>query len=42
MVSCWEPTPAEIAAIAAGGKVILCIVGVGHPVVSLAATVEQA
>lgn len=31
MVSCWEPTPAELEAINNGGKVYLRIVGVGHP-----------
>lgn len=35
MVSAWEPTPAEIAAIAAGAKVYLRIVGTGHPPVML-------
>lgn len=35
MVSCWEPTPDDLAAIAAGGKVYLRIVGTGHPPVAL-------
>jgi hypothetical protein len=35
MVSAWEPTPAEMAAIAAGAKVMLRIVGTGHPPVML-------
>lgn len=36
MVSAWEPTPAELAAIAAGAKIYLRILGVGHPPVMLA------
>ncbi|WP_206185849.1 hypothetical protein [Sphingosinicella sp. BN140058] len=35
MVSAWEPTPAEVAAIAAGAKVLLRIVGQGHPPVAV-------
>lgn len=35
MVSCWEPTPDEVAAIAAGAKVMLRILGSGHPPVAL-------
>jgi len=35
MVSAWEPTPAEVAAIAAGAKVMLRVVGTGHPPVML-------
>ena len=35
MVSAWEPTPEEMAAIAAGGPVLLFITGHSHPVVSL-------
>lgn len=35
MISVWEPTPAEAAAIAAGGKIALRIVGTGHPPVAL-------
>lgn len=35
MVSAWEPTPDELAAIAAGAKIMLRIVGVGHPPVCL-------
>lgn len=31
MESAWEPTPAELAALNAGGKVYLRIVGSGHP-----------
>jgi hypothetical protein len=31
MTSCWEPTPAELAALVAGGKVYLRIIGTGHP-----------
>lgn len=35
MISCWEPTPAELAALNAGAKVMLRIVGVQHPPVML-------
>lgn len=35
MVSCWEPTPAELAALNNGGKVYLRIVGAGHPPVMI-------
>jgi len=35
MVSAWEPMPDELAAIAAGGKIMLRIVGTGHPPVML-------
>lgn len=35
MTSLWEPTPAEAAAIAAGGFVRLTILGVGHPPVMM-------
>lgn len=35
MVSAWEPTPEEVAAIAAGAKVYLRVLGVGHPPVML-------
>ncbi len=31
MTSAWEPTPAELAALNAGGKVYLRVVGTGHP-----------
>ena len=31
MVSAWEPTPAELAVLNAGGKVYLSVVGTGHP-----------
>jgi NTP pyrophosphatase (non-canonical NTP hydrolase) len=31
MVSSWEPTPEELRAIAAGGKVYLRVLGAGHP-----------
>ena len=31
MTSCWEPTPAELAAIASGGKIYLRVIGQGHP-----------
>jgi hypothetical protein len=35
MWSLWEPTPDEIAAIAAGAKVLLSVVGTAHPPVGL-------
>lgn len=35
MVSAWEPTPAELAALNAGAKVMLRVVGGGHPPVML-------
>lgn len=35
MVSAWEPTPAELAAIAAGAKIMLRIIGASHPPVAL-------
>lgn len=35
MVSAWEPTPAEIAAIVAGAKIYLSVVGTAHPPVML-------
>jgi hypothetical protein len=35
MVSCWEPTPAELAVLNNGGKVYLRIVGQGHPPVMI-------
>jgi len=35
MVSAWEPTPDELAALNAGAKVMLRIVGSGHPPVWL-------
>lgn len=31
MESAWEPTPDELAALNAGGKVYLRIIGQGHP-----------
>ena len=31
MISLWEPTPAEIAAIVAGASIQLCVLGTGHP-----------
>lgn len=31
MTSAWEPTPAELAVLNAGGRVFLRIVGTGHP-----------
>lgn len=36
MVSSWQPTPAEAAAIAAGAPVLLHVVGTAHPPVWLA------
>lgn len=38
MESLWRPDAVEIAALAAGGAVILRIHGVSHPVVSLGVT----
>lgn len=35
MVSAWEPTPDEIAKIAAGAPVYLWVYGTGHPPVML-------
>lgn len=35
MVSSWEPTPDELRAIAAGGKVYLRVLGAGHPPVMI-------
>lgn len=35
MLSAWEPTPAELALLNAGGHVILAIVGEVHPPVAL-------
>ncbi|SDC29826.1 hypothetical protein SAMN05444678_102232 [Sphingomonas sp. YR710] len=35
MVSAWEPTPAELRAILSGAKIMLRIVGTGHPPVML-------
>lgn len=35
MVSAWEPTPDEIAAIVGGSKIYLRVLGVGHPPVAL-------
>lgn len=35
MVSAWEPTPAELAAIAGGAKIYLRVLGGGHPPVCL-------
>lgn len=35
MISSWEPTPAELTAIAAGATIKLRIVGTGHPPVML-------
>jgi hypothetical protein len=35
MVSAWEPTPAELAALNAGAKVMLRVLGTGHPPVML-------
>jgi hypothetical protein len=41
MTSAWEPTPAELAALNAGGKVYLRVRGTGHPPVSLYALYPQ-
>jgi hypothetical protein len=35
MVSAWEPTPEEIACIAAGGTIYLRLLGVSHPPVMI-------
>jgi hypothetical protein len=35
MLSAWEPTPAELDALNAGAKVMLRVVGNGHPPVML-------
>lgn len=35
MVSFWRPTPEELAQLAAGGLVSLCVLGGAHPPVSL-------
>ena len=35
MVTAWEPTPQELAAIAAGGTIYLRILGIGHPPVMI-------
>jgi hypothetical protein len=35
MISAWEPTPAELAALNLGAKVMLRLVGTGHPPVAL-------
>jgi hypothetical protein len=35
MVSAWEPTPDEVAAIAAGGTVYLRVLGHAHPPVMI-------
>lgn len=36
MVSSWQPTPAEVIAIAAGAPIYLTVLGSGHPPVMLA------
>ena len=35
MCSAWEPTPAEVAQIAAGASIYLWVLGTGHPPVML-------
>lgn len=35
MTTAWEPTPAEIAAIQAGAKIEVTILGNGHPPIML-------
>lgn len=35
MTSVWEPTPRELADLAAGGAVRLTILGIGHPPVKV-------
>lgn len=42
MVSSWEPTPAELRAIAAGGKVYLRVLGCSHPPVMVLAADDSA
>ena len=39
MVTAWEPTPKELAAIAAGGTVYLWVIGIAHPPVMLQVSV---
>jgi hypothetical protein len=41
MTSAWEPTPDELAALVAGGKVYLRVVGQGHPPVMVYALGPQ-
>lgn len=41
MVSSWEPTPAELAALNAGESLNLWIAGHAHPVVALTVGAEQ-
>lgn len=35
LYSVWRPSPEELARLAAGARVVLCVVGEGHPAVSL-------
>lgn len=42
MISAWEPTPDELAALNSGGAVYLWICGTSHPMVALTAmTADQ-
>lgn len=41
MISSWEPTPVELAALNAGASLNLWIAGSAHPVVALAVDVES-
>jgi hypothetical protein len=36
MVTAWEPTPAELADLAAGAPVVICILGSAHPPIIVA------
>lgn len=40
MISCWQPTEEERAAIAAGAPVYLHVLGAGHPPVLLATEIH--
>jgi hypothetical protein len=40
ITSCWVPEPEDVAALAAGGRVYLTIVGSAHPPVAMTAKVE--
>lgn len=35
MTSAWEPTPSDLQALTAGGRVMLRILGTGHPPVAM-------
>lgn len=40
-VSCWRPTPDELAMLNDGGVVTLTVIGEGHPPVSLATAIVE-